>query len=548
MLKQISSGVVAFLSILTSSVAHASVLLPGAVWNVAGTDTGGISWDESTLVFTSQTATSRDNFNIDGYFDWVGSGGQSGRELFSGMYFGDGRLEFSGTQLVNPRGIVTADYEGRVSFDGSTIVGDWDGIGIPGDFTASRAPTATILLDFESDVGVGVVEKLSQGLPILVTDPFGDHPSANISDRRSQQIIVDKVTEIFSDAGLYVSVLSSGEDGADEIFADAVNPYRVEFGVAAPREVLHGVAYDTTNFRNAHIGVDRLDRRNDGTVAVFADVEGLESRFSELNPYELIGEAVAHELGHGFGLYHIDAGEGLGEVLDYDVEDTARAGFYDSPTNLGLNSAGLLTHNPRYHLLSHVGGYSAEQLSDIGLTAGTYDEGSYTVATFRALFSAIGNLGDDLYLGTGLIEPFGASLSPVATFSDDFSLTAVGGWTLAGELEFSMDTDLAASFLASSTGGRVLDIRLGDRRSFSPNQAFSFMDLANRDLGLFRFDETTSAWSFFSDVEFDLLSLENLGTQVSPVPLPGGLLFIFSFLLSLGLVRLAKSNQKHFNF
>lgn len=127
---------------LISMPVYAITALTGDTWDVTGDD-GTYIWDGSTLVFTTQTPSGAD-FNIAGYFDWVGSGGQSGRELFSGTYFSDDTLLFTGNQLINPVSILLGNYAASVSPDGNTITGDWDsgvvpGSGIPGDFMAVRS-------------------------------------------------------------------------------------------------------------------------------------------------------------------------------------------------------------------------------------------------------------------------------------------------------------------------------------------------------------------------------------------------------------------------
>ena len=140
-------GTVLFL--LIHIPAYAVTDLTGDIWDVTGDD-GIWTWDESTLVFTSQTLIpSSTDFDIEGYFDWVGSGGQSGRELFRGTYFTDDTLLFSGYQNIDPVGIFLGNYAGLVTPDGNTIVGDWDsgvvpGSGEPGDFMAVRTSAIPI--------------------------------------------------------------------------------------------------------------------------------------------------------------------------------------------------------------------------------------------------------------------------------------------------------------------------------------------------------------------------------------------------------------------
>jgi len=139
----------AILFLLIHIPAYAVTVLTGNIWDVTGDD-GTWTWDASTLVFTSQNPIpSSGDYNIEGYFDWIGSGGQSGRELFDGTYFSDDTLLFSGYQLINPVGIFQGNYAASVSPDGNTITGDWDsgvipGSGVPGDFMAVRTSTIPI--------------------------------------------------------------------------------------------------------------------------------------------------------------------------------------------------------------------------------------------------------------------------------------------------------------------------------------------------------------------------------------------------------------------
>jgi hypothetical protein len=130
-----------------SGSANAITDLTGDTWDVTGDD-GVWTWDGSTLVFTSQIPSGAD-FDIEGYFDWIGSGGQSGRELFSGTYLSDDTLFLSGYQLINASSIILANYAALVTPDGNTIIGDWDsgvvpGSGVPGDFMAVRSSVVPI--------------------------------------------------------------------------------------------------------------------------------------------------------------------------------------------------------------------------------------------------------------------------------------------------------------------------------------------------------------------------------------------------------------------
>jgi hypothetical protein len=122
------------------------VLLTGRTWTLTGQDTDGTTYNGSTLVFTQQT-TGSSGLALDGYFDWIGSSGISGRELFHGsLTANETALELQGYDLVNPNGIVTAHYNATLAANGSSIVnGTWDGPSVvPGTWSATApAPTNT---------------------------------------------------------------------------------------------------------------------------------------------------------------------------------------------------------------------------------------------------------------------------------------------------------------------------------------------------------------------------------------------------------------------
>jgi hypothetical protein len=96
-----------------------------------------------------------------------------------------------------------------------------------------------------------------------------------------------------------------------------------------------------------------------------------------------MAETLAHEVGHLFGLMHVNPLEGTGaidqgnqEVMDY--EDSTEPRFlntvspvqYKDPKHHDLTGVG---HNPVYHLMRYTGGYSEKYLNDNGIVGGNYD-------------------------------------------------------------------------------------------------------------------------------------------------------------------------------
>jgi hypothetical protein len=146
-----TSRVALFIALVTISaalpVSGAPIDLTAGVWDVHDSiDVAGYTWDDTTLVFTSQTPAGADDA-LAGYFDWVSNAGHFGRELFIGTLTASRTLTLFG-QLIDPTrpasGIVRASYSGDVTVDGTRIVnGLWSASGvIPGQWEATRGPRA----------------------------------------------------------------------------------------------------------------------------------------------------------------------------------------------------------------------------------------------------------------------------------------------------------------------------------------------------------------------------------------------------------------------
>ncbi len=108
-------------------------------WNITATDSLGITWNESTLNFNSQTLSGSD-FLLEGYFFWQSNNGAFGRENFTGTLFSNNTLELTGFELIEPTsGIITANYFAILNDSGTQFInGSWDGSGTPSnDWSAS---------------------------------------------------------------------------------------------------------------------------------------------------------------------------------------------------------------------------------------------------------------------------------------------------------------------------------------------------------------------------------------------------------------------------
>jgi len=176
-MRRLWMGLVALAAIaVVSKPAEALPDLTAGLWDIENSiDLSGLTWNESTLVFTSQTPDG-DDADLAGYFDWVGSGGQFGRENFVGTAFADHTLQLFG-QGIDPAfpssGIVTGTYSGIISSDGSRILdGTWSATGvIPGEWEARRVPEASRGSLLALGLGLVVAALRTRGPPATEAAP-----------------------------------------------------------------------------------------------------------------------------------------------------------------------------------------------------------------------------------------------------------------------------------------------------------------------------------------------------------------------------------------
>lgn len=103
------------LGIFPETLYAVTVDLTVDTWDVSGTSiSSGTTWNDTTLEFTSQTPSGSDYDEVEGYFDWRGSDGRFGREMFEGKLFSNLTLRLEGTEIVPPATITsTSLYDCR---------------------------------------------------------------------------------------------------------------------------------------------------------------------------------------------------------------------------------------------------------------------------------------------------------------------------------------------------------------------------------------------------------------------------------------------------
>ena len=136
------------LLIFSHPLIAATIDLTNAEWNITGSDDGGGLWDGSTIHFESQVSNNQ-NYVLTGYFDWIGSGNQTGsfgRENFTGTLFSDNRIQIIGFEIEPPsQGIVFAAYSAELAPSGTEMINGIWGLTaggpnvIPGSWSANQS-------------------------------------------------------------------------------------------------------------------------------------------------------------------------------------------------------------------------------------------------------------------------------------------------------------------------------------------------------------------------------------------------------------------------
>lgn len=152
-----------FLGTVPQITSAALVDLTTGTWLVKGIDLDGTTWNNSTLVFATQTTQGQD-FALTGFFNWKGSGGQFGRENFTGTLFSNQALNLSGFEIVRPSiGLGLGNYSATLAGSGTDIInGSWTGGGVTpsSNWSASLAPVplpSALLLFLPGLLGIGVM-------------------------------------------------------------------------------------------------------------------------------------------------------------------------------------------------------------------------------------------------------------------------------------------------------------------------------------------------------------------------------------------------------
>ena len=399
---------------------HTATLLPNGKVLVAG-GLGGSGFLSSAELYNPATGT------------WTATGPLS-----------TARYGHTATLLLNGNVLVAGGYNHNSGYLFSAELYD-SGQTIP-------FPPQKIFLAFNQPSSFSLIVPTAFGRAWPILNPFGSFPAAAISDSYRNSV-TSQIKSVYSRSGVHnIEWTTSDSDDAIAVyFCPSVNPELL--GYAKPP-------------------VDRFNSKRRGEVIIFVN---------KTLP-NLDAESAAHEIGHALGLRHVDppiaTDPSNAEVMDLDFSTSPQ--FINAVSGV-TDITSFSTHNPLYHLLRYVDGWSPAQLQNAGINPGSWDNGS----TINTRFSF---QNENLRLYNITVFASGGSAE------SSFALAQIPSATLAelSERSFAVSEGLGIVLLASSTTNGLPDVISSTGDAFSAtNQIIS--PSGTNAFSLFRQDSPTNA-------------------------------------------------------
>jgi hypothetical protein len=299
-----------------------------------------------------------------------------------------------------------------------------------------------------------VVVPLAFGRSWPIVEPFGSMPAATV-DATYRASVTAQVKNIFSRSGVSNIdwVATDSDDAIAVYFCPLTNPDILGYSRGAP---------------------DRFNSKRRGEVIVFVN---------ESSPLaNLDAESAAHEIGHSLGLRHVDpsAADPLNnEVMDLDFSSDPQ--FTNTISDI-TDITSFATHNPRYHLLRYIDGWSSAQLQNESIEPGTWDSGTsvFTKLSFQGANLRLHNI--TLYASGGDVE-------------STFVLDQISSATLSelSQRSFTIPKGMKVTLLASSAEGGPPDVISATGDPFVGENQHVAVDAATTPFSLYRQDSPTVA-------------------------------------------------------
>jgi hypothetical protein len=324
--------------------------------------------------------------------------------------------------------------------------------------------------------------------------------------------VEDDVREIFRNSGIPGVEFVDDPIGATTIWF-AEKPDVANWG-------LEGMAFGG-DLDLALDGEDQFNQRKADSAVVFVVSNEVKDVLTNRS-----AETIAHELGHTFGLQHINPtsadGTDIACIMDYDNSPGLEL-FYQGVTHVveppeAGGKVEDVTHNPTYHLLRYVTGLGDDELSMLDVQPGTWDittdiggggGGARMMGTFDFGISDL-TLYDLHLFSTSIGVGSQDSISVLMDSFDQINLSGLSGH------EFVVELGRGIMMFGASTLGGDWDIALATGNPFELGATFITPTYGMQDVFL-------QMWSPQSPLGYVTLAQGTLIGTSDVIPAPGAI-------------------------